>query len=281
MGIRKADFAGTWYPGGRRECEEAITRFMDRSGAPEGGYLGAGGVVPHAGWRFSGLTAFTVFRAIRTKRTPELFFILGRHLHERGPESVFLDDGFETPLGEIGVHIPASERLCRVLGFGREDARSRPRDNTVELQLPFIRFLFPDAKVAAVAVAPSARAPDVGKRCAEVAEELGISACFIGSTDLTHYGPDYGFTPRGTGIGSLGWVKENDRTFVEALLEGDPARVLREAARANNACCPGGAAAAVAAAGHSGGKRGYLAGYATSYDVHPGDSFVGYAGVVY
>jgi hypothetical protein len=282
MGIKRADFAGTWYPGGRRECERAMKDFLDESRIPEGDYLGVGGVVPHAGWRFSGQTAFSVFHAVERKRAPELFFVLGRHLHESGSDSIFCDEGFETPLGTLRTHARACEKLCETFRFRRENAQSYTRDNTVELQLPFIRFFFPDAAVVAIGVAPSPRAPAIGAGCAELAGELGLSACFIGSTDLTHYGPNYGFMPKGVGPGSVKWVKEeNDRAFVEALLAGDPELVLREAKRSGNACCPGGAAAAVSAAGRSGGKKGFLVGYSSSYDGHPDDSFVGYAGVVY
>jgi AmmeMemoRadiSam system protein B len=282
MGIKRADFAGTWYPGDRRECERTIRDFMKNSHVPKGEYLGVGGIVPHAGWQFSGQTAFSVFHAIEKKRSPRLFFILGRHLHESGPDSIFCDEGFETPLGTLEAHMPACERLCEAFRFRKENAHTYTRDNTVELQLPFIRFLFPDAAVVTIGVAPSPRAPAIGARCAELAVELGLSACFIGSTDLTHYGPNYGFMPKGVGPGSDKWVKEeNDRAFVEALLAGDPERVLKEAERSKNACCPGGAAAAVSAAVRSGGKKGFLVGYTTSYDIHPDNSFVGYAGVVY
>jgi AmmeMemoRadiSam system protein B len=280
--MKRADFAGSWYPGGRKECEKSIRDFLKNSRVPEGDYLGVGGVVPHAGWYFSGQTAFSVFHAIRQKRSPELFFIFGRHLHESGPDSIFFDEGLETPLGALKVHIPACEKLCEAFRFRKENAQSYTRDNTIELQLPFIRFLFPDAAVLAIGVAPSQRAPAIGVRCAELAGELRLAACYIGSTDLTHYGPNYGFMPKGVGPESVRWVKEeNDRSFVEALLAGDPKRVLREAERSNNACCPGGAAAAVSAAGHAGARRGYLVDYRTSYDIQPDRSFVGYAGVVY
>jgi AmmeMemoRadiSam system protein B len=282
MGIKRADFAGTWYPGGRRECEKTIREFTKNSRVPEGEYLGVGGVVPHAGWYFSGQTAFSVFHAIRRKRSPELFFILGRHLHESGPDSIFFDEGFETPVGTLKVHIPACEKLCEAFLFRKETAQSYTRDNTIELQLPFIRFLFPDASAVAIGVAPSQRALAIGERCAELAGELRLEACFIGSTDLTHYGPNYGFMPKGTGPGSVRWVKEeNDRKFVEVLLAGDPERVLKEAEQSQNACCPGGAAAAVSAAGRAGAKKGHLVRYTTSYDIHPDSSFVGYTGVVY
>ena len=288
MGIKRADFAGTWYPGSRKECLKSMESFARTGYATDKEYSGAGGIVPHAGWRFSGLTAYSVFASIQMRESPELFFIFGRHLPPRGANVVFLDDGFETPLGVLPVHKEACERLCEASSLKRENAASCTRDNTVELQLPFIKHLFPDSKVVALAVCADERAVDIGEKCAGIAEELGVQACFIGSTDLTHYGPNYDFMPKGTGAGAVRWVKEeNDRRIVEALLSGDPRRVLSEAEGSRNACCPGGAAAALAAIRETAGIRskgpaeGALVHYTTSYDIHPDASFVGYTGIVY
>jgi MEMO1 family protein len=288
MGIKRADFAGTWYPGSRKECLKSMESFARAGFATDKEHSGIGGIVPHAGWRFSGLTAYSVFASIQMKKNPELFFIFGRHQPPGGANAVFLDDGFETPLGVLPVHKEVCERLCEASSLRRENAASRTRDNTVELQLPFIKHLFPGSKVVALAVSADERAVDIGEKCAGIAEDLGVKACFIGSTDLTHYGPNYDFMPKGTGAGAVRWVKEeNDRRIVEALLSGDPRRVLGEAEGSRNACCPGGAAAALAAIRETAGIRatgpaeGALVQYTTSYDIHPDASFVGYTGIVY
>ena len=57
MGIKRADFAGSWYPGTKRECTKTIEQYL--KGIPESSkeYEGYGGIVPHAGWYFSGRTA--------------------------------------------------------------------------------------------------------------------------------------------------------------------------------------------------------------------------------
>ncbi len=57
----------------------------------------------------------------------------------------------------------------------------------------------------------------------------------------------------------------------------EPETVIREALTNRSACCAGAAAAAIAASISMGAEREY----ASSYDKHPGDSFVGYAGIVF
>jgi len=292
MGIRSTDFAGTWYPGSKGECGRAIRGYMEDLPLHEGGSGASryyGGIVPHAGWYFSGKTALSVFNSIHRRAAslserdrPDTFFLFGMHLPANSPHYLFIDEGLKTPFGTIKVNARAAELLGDSFDFIREDAGRYTPDNTIELQLPFIKFLFPEASIVAAGISPNETAVDIGEKAAAIAEDLGMVPCFIGSTDLTHYGPNYGFTPQGIGKKSVTWVKEvNDKKIVDAFLSAEPLRVLNEARSSHNACCSGAAAAAIAAARRSGAKTGYLTQYTTSYDIHPDSSFVGYAGVVY
>ena len=64
------------------------------------------------------------------------------------------------------------------------------------------------------------------------------------------------------------------------MLDMDPERVVQVARMNQNACCAGAAATAVAGASRLGANRAEPVDYATSYDKSPGDSFVGYVGIV-
>lgn len=294
MGLRTPYFAGTWYPGTKSECLRMIKQYeadLPPGAREEVGDLTEaglrGGIVPHAGWYFSGKTAYSVFYRIHAVasyrgRMPDTFFIFGMHLGPGSPSYIFLDEGFQTPLGTIAVNLKAAKLLASSFNFYQEDSKNYTPDNTIELQLPFIKYLFPDATIVTVGASPGSNAFSIGQRAAEISEELGLETRFIGSTDLTHYGPNYGFTPEGTGLKSVRWVKEeNDRRIIEAFLRVDFQDVLREALASRNACCPGAAGAAIAAVKRLGAKKGELIHYTTSYDIHPDSSFVGYAGVVY
>jgi AmmeMemoRadiSam system protein B len=112
--------------------------------------------------------------------------------------------------------------------------------------------------------------------------ENGLTVVYIGSADLTHYGPNYGFTPRGKGEAAVKWVKEeNDRSLIDKALAMDASGLLGDAAARHNTCSAGPIAAVVASAARHGIKKGTLLEYYTSYDVTPDSSFVGYAAIVY
>ena len=73
---------------------------------------------------------------------------------------------------------------------------------------------------------------------------------------------------------------ENDRRVIDAMLALEPENVIAEARSSQNACCAGAAATAIETAKHLGADRANELAYATSYDKSPGNSFVGYVGIV-
>lgn len=282
MGIKRADLIGSWYPGTERECRKMIEEFLERVSIPDEDYLGIGGIVPHAGWFFSGKTATAVYTGIKHAGMVELVFLFGMHLPAGSSNYIFVDEGYETPFGTMYVNREVVGMMLDSFEFVEEDATNYVRDNTIEIQLPFIKYFFPEAMVVACGISPGSSAIEIGKKASEISRKLGYRTCFIGSTDLTHYGPNYGFVSQGTGEEAIKWVKEvNDRRIVDLFLAIDPEAIMKEADLHHNACCPGAAAAATSAVSESGARRGILADYSTSYDVMPNMSFVGYAGVLY
>ena len=72
---------------------------------------------------------------------------------------------------------------------------------------------------------------------------------------------------------------ENDRRVIDAMLALEPEKVIAEARDSQNACCAG-AAAAIETAKLLGADQADELAYATGCDKSPGDSFVGYVGIV-
>jgi len=122
----------------------------------------------------------------------------------------------------------------------------------------------------------------IGAIAVEEAKTLGRQVRVIGSTDMTHYGPDFGYTPAGVGEKAVEWVtKENDRNAVKAMTEMDEQEIIAQGLDHKNMCCAGAAAATVAACKKMGAVKAITLDYATSFEKSRSDSFVGYAGLVY
>ena len=110
----------------------------------------------------------------------------------------------------------------------------------------------------------------------------------LGSTDLTHYGPRYGFTPMGAGKSALQWAKDvNDRKFIDLTLKLDARGLLADAAESCNSCGAGAVAATIAAAKELGKTEGKLLAHTTSNEVMQqkmgtsSQDSVGYAAIVF
>jgi AmmeMemoRadiSam system protein B len=279
MTTREASLAGRWYPGTADACRREIEEMMGPT--PDRGALG--GIVPHAGWMFSGAIAGRVFQALAAATPkPELVLLFGTHMAPTSAPHVSRASAFETPLGPLKADEELAADLAAQLKLRDDpaDARWGGSDNTVEVQLPIIKSLLPDVALVVIGPPASRAAVEIGREAAKAARRRGVPLAVVGSTDLTHYGPNYGFAPKGYGPEALQWVREeNDARLIEKALARDPEGVIAEAAAHHNACCPGAAAAAIAATTELGATESALLEYATSADVHAGASFVGYAAI--
>ena len=274
METRRRSLPVGWYPEGKAETERKIEALW-KEAAPQPGRVWAG-IVPHAGWAFSGRAALEVVLSVR--EPVDAFVVVGGHLRPRDGVLAAFEDSFETPLGPLAADRELLDLLRARLPV-REDAYD---DNTVEIQLPFLKYAFPDSAVLWLRAAPSEAAIELGETLARLAVETGKNVVVIGSTDLTHYGEDYGFHPMGSGEKAVRWVKEqNDKKIIDLFLALDVPAALAAAAEDSSACSAGGAAAAAAYARARGATAGRLLSYYTSYDVFPHESFVGYAGIIY
>jgi AmmeMemoRadiSam system protein B len=232
-------------------------------------------VVPHAGWGYSGSLAC---RTIARLRLPvETVVVVGGHLRSSDPILLAPEETFATPLGDLQVNVG----LKTIIQDRFPTMPDLHTDNTVEIQLPIIAYLFETARIVYVRSPPSELAAQLGQLIAEYAHSHpGVAV--VGSTDLTHYGPAYGFVGHGNGSQALDWVKtRNDARFINALLRGEPESIVSMAQTHRCACSAGAAATAAAFAQACGCTRSEMIDYHTSYDVSPSESFVGYVGVGY
>lgn len=281
MGVRQSDLAGSWYPATESECLKLFEQFEKSSVSPEG-IEWSGGIVPHAGWVFSGQVAYDVIKHLKGADSPDAIIVFGRHLHPGSGNYIMNDGSWATPLGELEIAKDIADKLISEFRFNVETASRYASDNTIEVQLPIIRYFFPDVKLLPVGVPPADSSIKIGERIAEIALDLGQKIKVIGSTDLTHYGPNYDNTIMGTGKAALDWVKNNnDRKMVDLMLKMEPEVIIEESMRNMNACCGGAVSAAIASVKKLGAKESKEVTYTTSYDVMPGSSFVGYVGVVF
>jgi len=290
MQIRMPVVAGQFYPADRDEALEAVAECL-ASPAPEEA-LGASivaGLVPHAGWTFSGPLAAMVFSAVQQRgEHVKTFVVCGAAHGYLGHEpAVDESDRWETPLGQIEIdHALRAQLIER--GVVTADPAAHRREHSIEVQVPFIQHLFPAAQLLPIIVPARATSLALGEALGAAAAEAEETLVCIGSTDLTHYGPRYGFTPFGAGTEGVHWAHAvNDRAFIERALRLEPEALLSQALESGSACGPGAAAATIAAARRLGVGAGRLLAHTNSSDIMSRQrgtasrDSVGYAAVVF
>jgi AmmeMemoRadiSam system protein B len=283
MEIKPSAFSHSWYPGSARECEQAILGFTrENQGSGSSGPC-AGGIVPHAGWVYSGRIACRVIQALVPETgSVDTVVLFGAHMRPSDPGFVLASGGVDTPLGPIEADGELAAALAAEAGLAPMSPTAFPDENTLELQFPFIRYFFPEARLVAAGIPPSDLAQKAGEAVVDAARDLGREIKIVGSTDMTHYGPNFGFSPAGRGKAAVDWVaKENDGPAIDRLTALDVPGIVRQGLDRHSMCCCGAAAAAAAACKKKGAAKGICLDYATSYEISRSDSFVGYCGMVY
>ncbi len=287
MTIRRAFRAGSFYPADDYSCRQQIEECLGNYQPPADPVHVVAGIVPHAGWVFSGPTAAKVFKSIQEKSSPDTFLIFGAvHVWGMGHQaSMFVGGVWETPCGKVEIDAELAQAILACAPDSvNDDASAHSREHSIEVQVPFIQYLFPEARIVPIMVNPDKRAVEVGQKIGKMLAEQEKQVVVIGSTDLTHYGPSFGFMPYGVGSDSLTPMKENDRAIIELAVGLDAEHVIIEAEQHRNACGAGAIAATVAAAKELGSTQGHLLEHTTSQDVmpdRPASDFVGYAGIIF
>lgn len=241
---RQPAVAGRFYPGTSPACEHALDELVQ--GVETRAAIAA--IVPHAGWVYSGRTAARGIAGVTGAR-PETVVIFGAvHVLDMNDASIFSEGSWATPVGSVEIDAELGRRVAQS-DLVADDPGAHRSEHSIEVEVPIIQRLMGSVAILPVMVRPGPRAAEVGVVCAQAAMAVGRRVVFVGSTDLTHYGPAFGFEPHGQGEKGIRWAKQvNDRRFIKLIQALDADGVVPEAAANYNACGAGAVAATIAAA---------------------------------
>ncbi len=290
MNIRLPVAAGSFYESSPSSCERHALALVESARIdlelPATLY---GGVVPHAGWTYSGELAAMTLNSLAQARPLERLVLLGAdHTGSARMGEVFDSGVWRTPLGEVHV----DQELAAALVSADQSLRANPsahrQEHSLEVMLPLLQVVSPGARIVAVAVPPTELAVQVGRAVGSVLRDKFPQAVVVASSDLTHYGGGRFAAPGGRGEAGEKWAARNDERILDRIAQMDAPGVIREASQNENACGAGAIAAAIEACSAMGAKRGILLKYTNSYRVshalYPSetdDTTVGYASVVF
>lgn len=294
--MRNPAVAGMFYPAQPEQCQAATRQLFETAQAAlasEGraqlpASAGLGAVVPHAGWICSGAIAAEAIAALASQRPRvDLVVVLGA-IHTPLPVDRGVLDSFArwmVPSGESTVTSALRDELSAKWSRFVIDDRFHLREHAIEVELPLIQSVWPTAAILPVEMPPISQAVDLGRNIAETVKSMGLSAVYLASSDLTHYGPNYQFTPAGIGEAGLKWALANDERLLELIKSMSVEQIVPEVQARYNACGGGAIAAMMSACQAAGAKQAVVLKHQNSFQTlsvispQPPTNAVGYAAV--
>ena len=207
--IRPAVEAGRFYPGDSAILTAMVDSLLETSDVSCSSENVIAGVVPHAGYVFSGATAADFFKSIEGVDY-DVVVITGpsHHVAFHG-FSIFNGNGYLTPLGEVDVDTDVADRLRESHPSASFIPEAHESEHCVEVELPFLqRVLRPGFRIVPIVVGDVT--PDELKYMAELilAEAYDQRILVIASSDFSHYP-------------TKEMADEVDPLTVERILEGE------------------------------------------------------------
>jgi hypothetical protein len=248
-----------FYPRDPSHLEQLLEKFFSIS-RKAGTSLGI--VSPHAGYIYSGEVAAQAFSSISPDFSGTFVVIGPSH---RGYINCVSKVPWETPLGVVDTDVEFVELLDI-----ETDEFSHRDEHSLEVQMPFIKYRFPRARIAPVMMGQQDYASAMG-----LAEKIGNAiklskrdVRIVASSDFSHYVQEEK-------------AKSDDLYAIESLFSLNvPEFYRRIEEREVSACGYGPIAAMVTVCEKLGAKAAHLLRYATSGEV-TGDrrEVVGYAAI--
>ena len=191
--------AGTWYPGTARGIRSLAGKWevagsVKETAAKPPNVL----ILPHAGWEYSGETAWAAVRAVRGARFRRVVILAPSHrawIENRlvAPES----DAVATPLGECRIDRDWLDRLALVAPVLRND-RVHAAEHSAQIEYPLLQLALGQGFSTVPLVMGSFGADQMGMCARALARLMDAETLLVISSDFTHYGDDFSYAPYGT-----------------------------------------------------------------------------------
>jgi AmmeMemoRadiSam system protein B len=190
--VRRPAVSGRFYP----DAREALAREVHALLAPVEPFAhpatARAAVVPHAGFRYSGVTAAHVFARLQL---PRLVVILAPNhtgvCRAPGGASLWEAGAFATPLGDVPVDAALADALRSASPLVAVDHAAHLDEHAIEVELPFLLVRRSDVSIVPVILAWDDwdEASALGDALARIVRGWTEPVLLLASSDLNHYEP--------------------------------------------------------------------------------------------
>ncbi len=185
MRARAPAFAGMFYPDKPQELAAAVKGYVAQATPPATPAPPKAVIAPHAGYIYSGPIAGTAYASLSARREQIARVVLVGPSHHVAFAGVATSGAgvFETPIGPLAIDREAVASLVQA-GLAREFEPAHENEHSLEVQLPFLKQVFPDARLV-----PLVAGDDDWRAVQRILAEIwgGDETAIVISSDLSHY----------------------------------------------------------------------------------------------
>ncbi len=192
-GVRPSPIAGYWYPGDPYQLARRVDQYLEDAEIRQFSGQVVGVIAPHAGHRYSGLTAGHAFKAVKGQSFDWVAVVSPFHGYHPAQVLTSAHSHYATPLGEIPVDHPLLEEIIH--DFYQESgikvvAVEEDEEHSLEIELPFLqRALAKPFSLLPLMLRSRDQRLSEGLGVALASHLKGKNALLVASSDLSHFYP--------------------------------------------------------------------------------------------
>jgi AmmeMemoRadiSam system radical SAM enzyme/AmmeMemoRadiSam system protein B/AmmeMemoRadiSam system protein A len=186
---RPPTVAGRFYPGDANAVNEMLDKLIGEAAGIEQLAVPAA-MVPHAGWQFSGRIAADVLK--RVKIPKQVILIGPKHTANGVDWAVAPHQVWKLPGGDVASDYELAMKLVEAIDDLEADSAAHQNEHGIEVELPIIHRLAPDAKVVGITIGGGnlQRCELFAEQLAGVIREMDERPLLLISSDMNHYATD-------------------------------------------------------------------------------------------
>lgn len=199
--IHEAHLGNGWYAQDKEQLVKNLDYFLSASKVYDVS-LGSASIkaviVPHAGHYFSGLCAAASYRLLLKQKDGAKNIkrvILLAPSHHKQAEGFVLPNytAYKTVLGTVQVDQECLN-YCQEKNFCSIDQDAHAREHSIEVQLPFLQHILPECTIVPLIIG-SFHQEELEPAIKLFHKMIDEKTLIIATTDFTHQGSGYGYTP--------------------------------------------------------------------------------------
>ncbi len=186
--MRESVFSGSFYPKQKTELSGFIKASLDEAKVESGKPFSI--IVPHAGYVYSGKTAAYAYKcAYNFRKDYDSVIVIGPNHTGLGARIGVSSEPWKTPLGTMHSDTEFAREICDACDMAEIDEQSHAEEHSVEVQLPFIQYIFGSIPMVAICmgVQDFEASECMNGAITKASAKLKRKPLLVASSDFNHY----------------------------------------------------------------------------------------------